>query len=361
MTSQMLQLNVQVALLNGHAYELGSLWPSSTVQDLRMAAQRAFGQKHLKLVTAEKRVLVNPEETLEEAEIKDGECLTAVVLKPQLAATHEAFALWGHVKSTIVTWGAGYAGGNSSEVRDQLRDRDVQQIQATEDAFAAILADGSVVTWGNSDRGGDSSAVRDQLRDVEHIQATKEAFAAILADGSVVTWGEGNIDNYGGDSSAVQDQLRDVQQIQATERAFAAILADGSVVAWGDEYYGGDSSAVQDQLRDVQQIQATERAFAAILADGSVVTWGDEYYGGDSSAVQDQLGCPADAGHRTCICCDFGRWISGYLGFCIARWRQFGSSRSAQGCRADSSHTCRLCCHSGRWISRHLGSCRLWR
>ena len=55
-------------------------------------------------------------------------------------------------------------------------------------------------------------------------QATEQAFAAILADGSVVTWGEAL---YGGDSSAVNISSRVVQQIQATYHAFAAMLADG--------------------------------------------------------------------------------------------------------------------------------------
>ena len=48
---------------------------------------------------------------------------------------------------------------DSSTVQDQLRN--VEQIQATASAFAAILADRSVVTWGAADGGGDSSAVRD--------------------------------------------------------------------------------------------------------------------------------------------------------------------------------------------------------
>ena len=129
MTSQMRHINVQLALLNGHAYELRSLLPSSWVQVLRMGAQRAFGQKHLRLITGEKRVLVNFEQTLEEAQIKDGECLTVLVLQPQLAATSKAFALWCHGDSAIVTWGGAEFGGDSSAVQDQLRD--VQQIQAT--------------------------------------------------------------------------------------------------------------------------------------------------------------------------------------------------------------------------------------
>ena len=206
-------------------------------QDLRMAAQRAFGQKHIRLVTGEKGVLVNPEETLEETGIKDGECLTAVVLKPQLAATQHAYALWCHGDSTIVTWGDAARGGDSSAVQDQLRG--VQQMQATGSAFAAILEDGSVVAWGDARYGGDSfPQFQDQLTGVQQIQATLVAFAAILADGSVVTWGDAA---RGGDSSAVQDQLRGVQQIQATLFAFAAILEDGSVVTWGEVINGGDS------------------------------------------------------------------------------------------------------------------------
>ena len=67
--------------------------------------------------------------------------------------------------------------------------------------------DGSVVTWGDEDYGGDSSAVQEQLQDVQQIQASYRAFAAIRGDGSVVTWGASG---HGGDSSAVQDQLRNV-------------------------------------------------------------------------------------------------------------------------------------------------------
>ena len=46
-----------------------------------------------------------------------------------------------------------------------------------------------MVTWGDADSGADSSAVQDQLRNVQQIQASGAAFAAIIGDGSVVTWG----------------------------------------------------------------------------------------------------------------------------------------------------------------------------
>ena len=60
------------------------------------------------------------------------------------------------------------------------------------------------MTWGDPEWGGDSSAVQDQLRKVQQIEATDGAFAANLADESVVTSG---IPEAGGDSSDVQDRL----------------------------------------------------------------------------------------------------------------------------------------------------------
>ena len=110
---------------------------------------------------------------------------------------------------------------------------------------------------------------------MQQIQASNHAFAAILADGSVVTWGEVVS---GGDSRDVQHQLQNVQQIQASDHAFAAILADGSVVTWGKAVWGGDSSAWQDQLR----------SNTAIHGDGSVAISGLGA-DADNSAAQDPL------------------------------------------------------------------------
>ena len=67
-----------------------------------------------------------------------------------------------------------------------------------------------LVTWGDPEAGGDSSQVQEQLRKVQHIQATQGALAAILDSGAVVTWGN---PEEGGDSSQVQEQLRNVRRI----------------------------------------------------------------------------------------------------------------------------------------------------
>ena len=93
-----------------------------------------------------------------------------------------------------------------------------------------------------------------ELKDVQQLQSTDGAFAAILGDGSVVTWGRAE---FGGDSRGVQSQLKDVQQIQAACFAFAAILRDGSVVTWGCAIGGGDSRCVQGQLKDLWRNECT--------------------------------------------------------------------------------------------------------
>eukprot|EP00439_Symbiodinium_sp_Y106_P061737 s1045_g9.t1 len=199
----------------------------------------------------------------------------------QIQASQSAYAAI-LANGTMVSWGASCSLGDRAVYELQ----EVRQVHAGQNAFAALLADGSVVTWGNPAYGGDCSAVQDQLRDVKQIQAARLAFAAILAKGSVVTWGSAG---HGGDSLFVQDRLQNVQQVQASHNAFAALLPDGSVVTWGATDSGGDSISVQNRLRNVQQIQANMHAFAAILADGSLVTWGHAEYGGNSDAVQGQL------------------------------------------------------------------------
>ena len=84
--------------------------------------------------------------------------------------------------------------------------------------------------------------MQDQLKGVQHIQASRQAFAAILTDGSVVTWHRKSWWR----QCAVRDQLKGVQQIQAAGCAFAAILGDRSVVTWGWGNYGCDIGEVED-------------------------------------------------------------------------------------------------------------------
>ena len=64
---------------------------------------------------------------------------------------------------------------------------------------ALLAADaGSVVTWDNAEFGADSSAMQTQLKNVQQIQASDGAFAAILdAEGSVDSPGMLLLRSYG--------------------------------------------------------------------------------------------------------------------------------------------------------------------
>eukprot|EP00913_Durusdinium_trenchii_P010680 g10020.t1 len=200
----------------------------------------------------------------------------------EVQATCRAFAAIC-ADGTVVTWGDEGAGGDCSAVGRELRA--VRSVAATKGAFAALLADGTIVTWGDPHFGGDRTEV-DQLQHVQKIYANDAAFAALRGDGTVVTWGSWP---HGGSNDHVQDRLHNVQEICAAESAFAALRGDGEVVSWGTSVLGGDSSVVQDRLKNVKRIYSARTAFAALLLDGSVVTWGSRSSGGDSSDVQESL------------------------------------------------------------------------
>ena len=144
-----------VALPSGCS-EKFSIPQSSKVGDLRALAQKSCQRGFLGLVAADHSVM-DPTLSLQAAGLEDGDRLTFVVIEAKLAATATTFALFCSGGDRVVTWGQEYFGADSSEV--QYRLKGVQQLQATEQAFAAILADGSVVTWGPRAYGGDSSAV----------------------------------------------------------------------------------------------------------------------------------------------------------------------------------------------------------
>ena len=190
--SSMLKINV--ALPNGHA-ELVTLLPSFTVPDVRTKAERAFGKKYLRLITAKNRVLVDLAKTLLEEPAGRGRRVPySSGTSTTTGSNIRCLCLVCH-GGAIVTWGRADYGGDSSAVRDQLKT--VQQVQATRGSFAAILENWSVVTWGRADAGGNSSAVRDQLKGVTQNQAAPHgAFAVILEDGLVITWGCADYDVY---------------------------------------------------------------------------------------------------------------------------------------------------------------------
>ena len=157
-----MSLTVEVSLISGKTVSLQTHGDES-VQSLRVRAQQALGVDKGRLVDSTGNVL-DGGVPLKEVGVQCEESLMLQVRRVDICGGRQAFAaILGD--GSVVTWGHKESGGDSSAVRDQLKN--VQQIQAQEDAFAAILGDGSVVTWGKAEAGGDSSAVRDQLKNVQ--------------------------------------------------------------------------------------------------------------------------------------------------------------------------------------------------
>ena len=208
---------------------------------------------------------------------KIGEHITAVAQRASFKCNNLRLLLCGAVANGIQSWWPGvihHRGGDCSPVQDQPS-RNAQQIQATDRAFAAILANGSVVTWGEPDtrwklQGSSRSAqecATNSSHSVRHLlRSIGQWIRRYLgwARPAVVIAREFKISS------------RMCNKFKPQNLAFAAILANGSVVTWGHPRYGGDCSAVQDQLKNVQLVQATNlRHLLRSWPNGSAVSWGD--------------------------------------------------------------------------------------
>ena len=144
-------------------------------------------------------------------------CSSSLLNVREIQASFSAFAAI-RFDGSVVTWGHARSGGRSAHVQDHLTE--VRSCLSTEHGFLA-MCDSSIVCWG--DRG--SNEKLEARKKVKQIQASDDALAAILDDGSVQCW-PSNV-------AAPHDQLQNVQHIAACPGGgFAAILSDGTVVVW---------------------------------------------------------------------------------------------------------------------------------
>lgn len=169
----------------------------------------------------------------------------------------------------VITWGDSFAGGDSREVTEQLKQ--VKQIVPVKDGFAALRQDGTVVYWGNAGKFSLDKALQNRMTNITKLFANQEAIAALDANGKVHTWGYGP---YGGNSLHVQDQLVDVVDIFAKGRSFVALKKEGSAVIWGQVEESTNMKKLLPQLTDVAKIEYFQSTYAALKKDGSVVSWG---------------------------------------------------------------------------------------
>ncbi|CAE7819036.1 unnamed protein product [Symbiodinium sp. CCMP2592] len=254
-----------------------------------MALASALEQQTALAVAAERAFLLGSVVTWGDGDVGGDSSAVASQLRKGVRHICASYGAFAAVKEdgSVVTWGHPDFGGLSSEVSGRIKG-EVVLVRATRSAFAALKADGSVVTWGDPSTGGDPGEVEGRLRSgVKQLVATYGAFAVVTSDGAVVSWGS---EDSGGRQLDSSGKLRQgVRDVCSNFGAFAAIKEDGTVVAWGEATCGGDTFPVHSDLRNVQQVCGTYSAFAALKQNGTVVAWGDADWGGDTSQVQEEL------------------------------------------------------------------------
>lgn len=194
--------------------------------------------------------------------------------------TNNAFAAL-RANGSLVAWGSS-SGGGTAPASVTSANAGVVNVSSTGTAFAALKADGSVIAWGVASFGGSAPvSVTAANSGVKEIFSNSNAFAALKSDGSVVAWGDASA----GGSAPVEVTAANsgVRKIFSNSSSFAAVKADGSVVAWGNSSYGGSApGSVTAANSGVVKVFGTGTALAALKVDGSVVAWGNSSYGGSA-------------------------------------------------------------------------------
>ena len=148
---------VEVRLINGKAEKV-SVDLNEDVAALLRRAQAVLEVGSGRLLDSSGRVL-DPCEQINRARVNDGDSLTLLITCAQICGMYHAFAVI-EGDGSVATRGNGCGGVDNTAVQDQLKN--VKQIRASHNAFAALLVNGNVVAWGyeNARLG---SAVQQQL------------------------------------------------------------------------------------------------------------------------------------------------------------------------------------------------------
>ena len=144
-----MSVTMEVRLLSGRA-ALIEAGLDEELDALILRAQTVLGVRKGRLVDSSGQIL-DACALVRDTPLQNGDSLTLHISPVQVCRAKHAFAADASVVTSGSCWRAFTA------VQNQLKN--VQQIQATDWAFAAILGDRSVVTWGDAGCGGDSSAV----------------------------------------------------------------------------------------------------------------------------------------------------------------------------------------------------------
>ncbi|CAE7734633.1 pim1 [Symbiodinium necroappetens] len=167
-------MRVTVALVSGERVELCENAEGTSVVQLRRAAQAAFRRRGaldkitgIAWLISSRGVKLSSASSLKEAGLQEDEVLTGILRRDELIF-HESTCSILRGDGSLFTVGDGSTTKEPGDWEECVAKpeylEDVQQIGASQAAFAALLEDGSVVTWGDGRYGADSKAVGRKLK-----------------------------------------------------------------------------------------------------------------------------------------------------------------------------------------------------
>ena len=229
------KITIKVALVSGRCESI-SISKQCRVSVLTAAAKDALQIYSLTLSKAGN--ILNPEDSLVDLDVNDGDILMAIAEVPLLAATDFAFLCWSS-SNGAVAWGNPNEGGDVSQVAGKLKD-----VEKAGPGDHGLLSEKTGADWpaiyGHFNGERDDKPINHEhfqthilLSDLSvggiyHSEAWTHVFHLIYDDICML------------DMSTERLKRRHLE-VQASNGAFAAILKDGSVVTWGNPVAGGDS------------------------------------------------------------------------------------------------------------------------
>ena len=151
---------------------------------------------------------------------------------------------------------------------------DVVQLEASNQFSAIVTADGNLYLWGNSNM-ADVKVKSAYDGQVDKVALTENAYIALLKDGTVAYTGAKGKNSPLSKIPAALEGKR-VVDIASTSKSVAAITEDGQIIVWGNATKG--EAEVPELTARPVHLYGGRYHYTALLENGDVVSWGNNKY-----------------------------------------------------------------------------------
>ena len=186
----------------------------------------------------------------------------------QLEASNQ-FSAIVTADGNLYLWG----NGNMADVKvKSAYDGQVDKVALTENAYIALLKDGTVAYTGAKGKNSPLSKIPAALegKRVVDIASTSKSVAAITEDGQIIVWGNATK----GEAEVPELTARPVH-LYGGRYHYTALLENGDVVSWGNnKYHQIDVPASVHAADNIERIFVSNYQNYALGSDGKLYTWG---------------------------------------------------------------------------------------